>query len=159
MIPIKNIYYMLAYAFSILKVQGFSDLAIEKFDHAIELYASILLRGIYLQFKRGLGFAYKSQTQALSSLRGKIELAKSLKTNLFLKHQMICSFDEFSEDSQVNRILKATLVLLLHLDISKVIQKKVRQFLRLFNNVSTVEISQLIGINHLSHKIKHIKCC
>ena len=33
MIPIKNIYYMLSYAYQILNEQGYRDIALEEFDN------------------------------------------------------------------------------------------------------------------------------
>lgn len=42
MIPIQNIYHMLAYAFQILNEQGYKDLATEPFENTAELLAAIL---------------------------------------------------------------------------------------------------------------------
>ena len=58
--------------------------------------AAILAKGITVQIKRGLGKEYIPQTEALSALRGKIDIAESIKTQTILKKQMICSYDEFS---------------------------------------------------------------
>lgn len=45
-ILIKNIYYMLSYAFQILKQTGYDKIAGEEFDNIQELFASILAIGI-----------------------------------------------------------------------------------------------------------------
>lgn len=63
--------------------------------------AAILAKGITVQIKRGLGKRglgkeYIPQTEALSALRVKIDIAESIKTQTILKKQMICSYDEFS---------------------------------------------------------------
>ena len=42
MIPVKNIYYMLAYVFQILNEDGFKNVAVEQFDNVAELCAAIL---------------------------------------------------------------------------------------------------------------------
>ena len=39
---IKNIYYMLSYAFQILKQSNYDEVASEKFDNAQDLFAAIL---------------------------------------------------------------------------------------------------------------------
>ena len=39
---IKNIYYMLSYAFQILKQSNYDEVASERFDHAKDLFAAIL---------------------------------------------------------------------------------------------------------------------
>lgn len=47
--------------------------------------AAILAKGITVQIKRGLGKEYIPQTEALSALRGKIDIAESIKTQTILK--------------------------------------------------------------------------
>ena len=53
MIPVKNIYYMLAYAFSALRSKGYASIAAEEFDRTEDLLAAILTKGINQQVKRG----------------------------------------------------------------------------------------------------------
>lgn len=78
-INIQNIYYMLAYAFSVLKQDGYEKLASEEFDHTADLLSAILSKGISIQVKRGLGKEYIPVTEPLSTLRGKIDIAQSIK--------------------------------------------------------------------------------
>ena len=78
-IPVKNIYYMLGYAFSALRSRGFADLATEDFENADDLLAAILTRGLSQQVKRGLKREYLEQEQILSSPRGKIDVSASIK--------------------------------------------------------------------------------
>ena len=58
MIPIRNIYYMLSYAFQVLSEQGYKNIETEQFDNVAELCAAILSKGVSLQLKRGLGREY-----------------------------------------------------------------------------------------------------
>ena len=48
MIPVQNIYYMLAYAFQVLNENGYKDIATEQFNNVRELCAAILTRGVSL---------------------------------------------------------------------------------------------------------------
>ena len=91
MIPIRNIYYMLSYAFQVLQSQGFHSLAAEEYENTAELCAAILCKGVAGQLKQGLGRAYIPQTETLSSVRGRIELMDSIKTQSLLKKQLVCS--------------------------------------------------------------------
>ena len=50
MIPIRNIYYMLAYAFQVLHEQGYKDVAAEDFRNTAELLAAILCKGVCQYF-------------------------------------------------------------------------------------------------------------
>ena len=53
-ILIKNIYYMLSYAFTTLNQSDFEDIAVEEFDHLHNLFAAILTRGIARLLRQGL---------------------------------------------------------------------------------------------------------
>jgi len=139
-IPIQNIYHMLSYAFQVLREQGYRDIATESFDNAAELCAAILIRGVSVQLKRGLGKEYISQTDALFSLRGKIDISASIKTQALLRRQLVCTYDQFTVNSSLNRILKSTMALLLHTDISKERKKALRKLLVYFADVDTLDV-------------------
>ena len=140
MIPVQNIYYMLSYAFQVLNEQGYKDIATEQFDNVVELCAAILTKGIAVQLKRGLGKEYIPQTEALSSLRGKIDITESIKTQSLLRKQLICTYDDFTVNSYLNRILKTTMELLLHADISKVRKKALRKLMIYFADVDVLDV-------------------
>jgi len=139
-IPVQNIYYMLSYAFQVLNEQGYKDIATEQFDNVAELCAAILTKGIAVQLKRGLGKEYIPQTEALSSLRGKIDITESIKTQSLLRKQLICTYDDFTVNSYLNRILKSTMELLLHADISKARKKALRKLMIYFADVDVLDI-------------------
>ena len=141
MIRIQNIYHMLAYAFQTLQGQGYRDITAEEFDNTADLLAEILSRGVSLQLKRGLGREYIDRKDMLSSPRGKIELSESLKTRSILRRQLVCSYDEFSTDTRMNRILKATIMLLIRSDIDKARKKALRRLLPYFADVEDVNLS------------------
>lgn len=140
MIRIQNIYHMLAYAFQTLQGQGYRDIAAEEFGNTADLLAEILARGVSLQLKRGLGREYVDREEALSSPRGKIELSGSLKARSILRRQLVCSYDEFSTDTRMNRILKAAIVLLVRSDIDKARKKALRRLLPYFADVDDVDL-------------------
>ena len=140
MIRIQNIYYMLAYAFQVLDEQGYRNVAIEDFNNTAELCAAILARGISTQIKRGLGKEYIPRTEALSSLRGKIDITESIKTQALQRNLLVCSYDEFSVNSHMNRIIKSTVLLLLRADITKIRKKKLRKLLVFFDDVDAIDL-------------------
>ena len=141
MIRIQSIYHMLAYAFQTLQGQGYRDITAEEFDNTADLLAEILSRGVSLQLKHGLGREYVDREDMLSSPRGKIELSESLKTRSILRRQLVCSYDEFSTDTRMNRILKATIMLLIRSDIDKARKKALRRLLPYFVDVEDVNLS------------------
>ena len=143
MIPVKNIYYMLSYAFQILNEQGYKNLATEDFDNAGDLCAAILIRGISYQLKRGLGREYVSETDTISAIRGKIEITESLKKQSMIRSQMVCTYDEFSVNSPLNQIVKSTVLILLKADISKSRKKELRKLMVYFNDVSAIDVHSI----------------
>lgn len=141
MIPIQNIYYMLSYSFSVLNEQGYKSIATEKFDNIAELMAAILVKGIATQLKRGLQKEYIGRTEELSLLRGKIDVSESVKTQTMLKSQMVCSYDEFSVNGLMNRILKSTVYLLLKSDISAKRKKELKKLMVFFADVELIDLN------------------
>ena len=140
MIPIQNVYYMLSYAFQVLNEQGYKNIATEQFHNTAELMAAILEKGIALQLKRGLVKEYIPQMEALSSLRGKIDIAESIKTQSMMRKQLICTYDEFSVNSTMNRIIKSTVELLLCSNISKQRKKNLRKLMVYFGEVDFIDL-------------------
>ena len=143
MIPIKNIYYMLSYAFQMLNEQGYKNLATEDFDNVGDLCAAILIRGISYQLKRGLGREYISETDTISAIRGKIEITESIKNQSMIRSQMVCTYDEFSVNSPLNQIIKSTVMLLFKADISKARKKELRKLMVYFDDVSVVDVRSI----------------
>ena len=141
MIPIQNIYHMLAYAFQVLREGRYRDVATEEFPNTAELCAAILARGVRSQIKRGLGREYIDRTDVLSTLCGKVEVSESVKTRSVLRRQMVCSYDEFSVDTRMNRILKATMTLLLRSDIDKARKKELKRLLVFFLDVGDIDLA------------------
>ena len=127
MIPVQNVYYMLSYAFRVLNEQGYKSIETEEFHNVAELCASILTKGVKQQLKRGLGQEYISETEALPSPRGKIDVTASIKNLSMIRGELVCTYDEFSVNSYMNRIIKSTLLLLLKAKISSSRKKEIKK--------------------------------
>ena len=65
---IKNIYYMLAYAFRVLRQKNYDNVAAEDFDNVQDLFAAILAKGVSQQLKQGLYQEYITKNEVLSIL-------------------------------------------------------------------------------------------
>ena len=139
-IRVRNVFHMLAYAFSALTEQGYRAVATEDFENAAELCAAILERGVSLQLKRGLGQEYVSRTEARSSLRGTIKVTESVKSQAIWRRQLVCSYDEFSVDTTMNRVIKATVALLVRSDISRARKKSLKKLMVFFADVHDIDL-------------------
>ena len=143
MIPIQNIYYMLSYAFQVLNPKGYKQVSVEEFDNVSDMLASILSKGVSVQIKRGVGRGYLERTEPLCSPRGRFELSESIKTNCIYKNHLVCSYDIFSENIYMNRIIKSTIELLIRSDISKNRKKELRRLLVYFSDVSSIDVNNI----------------
>mgnify|MGYP003081522419 FL=1 len=143
MIRVRNLFHMLAYAFSALTEQGYRAVATEDFDNAAELCAAILERGVSLQLKRGLGQEYVNRTEARSSLRGTIKVTESVKSQAIWRRQLVCSYDEFSVDTTMNRVIKATVALLVRSDISRARKKSLKKLMVFFADVRDIDLHRV----------------
>lgn len=140
MIPVQNLYYMLSYAFQVLKEQHYRNLATEEFHNTAELCAAIIAKGIGVQLKRGLGRDYIDKSEHLSTLQGKLDISESIKTQTMLKKQMVCAFDEFSVNTEMNQIIKSTVQILLRANIDKARKKELRNLMLFFSEVEEIDL-------------------
>lgn len=148
MIPVKNIYWMLSYAFTSLRSKGYANLSSEEFENAADLLAAILSRGINQQVKRGLRKDYVQEVVPLRSPKGKIEVSSSIKSNSLLSHKLVCSYDEFSLDCYLNQVLKTAGQILLRKDLSKQHRKTLRRSLDYLSSVSSLDPNRIQWKQH-----------
>lgn len=143
-IRIKNIYYMLSYAYQGLQETGYEKLSTEEFDNIHDLFAAILCLGVGTQIKRGLHRDYVALEESLAGLRGQIRIAETLKIQSMPQGKLVCAYDEFTDDTLHNQIIKSTLLLLLrHGNVKPTNKKGLRKLLLYFNNVSSVDCQSI----------------
>ncbi|MCM1217154.1 MAG: 5-methylcytosine-specific restriction endonuclease system specificity protein McrC [Roseburia sp.] len=106
---IKNIYYMLSYAFQVLKQSNYEDIAAEDFEMVQDLFAAILAKGVAQQLKQGLYREYITKHETMAVLRGKLDMPETIRNRIQRKQKLACEFDELSENNRYNQILKTTM--------------------------------------------------
>lgn len=137
---IKNIYYMLSYAFTALRQENFEDIAKEEFDNIHNLFASILAKGIGLQLKQGLYREYLNLTEDLTVMRGKIEMPGTVRNRVAHKQVLTCEYDELSENNLLNQILKTTVMILLHhSQVEATFKNELKKEMLFFSNVDAID--------------------
>lgn len=151
MIRLKNIYYMLSYAYRILNEEGYKSIHAEEFENIHDLMAAILVHGVTLQCKRGLHKDYIKATEVTGNLRGKIDVTNSIKQNTLMRRSMVCHYDDFSENILLNQIIKSTMQLLIQSKEVKVgNRKELRKLSLFFENVDLIS-PQTINWSALSY--------
>lgn len=143
-IYIKNIYYMLSYAFQILRQSNYEEILSEKFDVIQDLFAAILAKGIAKQLKQGLHREYINKHETLTVMRGKLDMPETIRNRLQHKQKLACEFDELSENNLFNQILKTTIHYLIQDDGVKVDRKAaLKKLLVFFDGITLLLPSEI----------------
>ena len=137
---IKNIYYMLSYAFTSLNQGEYENIAAEEFENIHSLFAAILAKGIGKQIKQGLFRDYINFQKNAASVKGKINIQGSIQNILSRKRVLTCEYDELSENNIFNQILKTTVMLLLnHENVQPDSKSVLKKEMLFFSNVDLID--------------------
>jgi 5-methylcytosine-specific restriction enzyme subunit McrC len=142
-IYIKNIYHMLSYAFKILNEKGYKKIEAEIFENSADLLSEILIISLSKQIKKGITKDYIDITKTTSSIRGKINISESITKQTFIKKQFNCTYDKFSENCYLNKIIKSTILILLKANITHEREKKLKKLLMYFRQVDLIDIKRI----------------
>ncbi|WP_350300000.1 5-methylcytosine-specific restriction endonuclease system specificity protein McrC [Peribacillus frigoritolerans] len=144
-IPIKNLYYMLCYAWGHLAEKDFANISRENEKDMKHLLTRILLVKLRSLIKKGFYREYKSYQEELSNLRGRIHFQESINTISFKRGKMHCEFEDMSHDILHNQIIKSTLVKLIQSsNLDPTLKGEVRQLYPYFEGISTIKLDPQI---------------
>lgn len=142
---IKNIYYMLSYAFQVLKQSNYEEVAAEEFDKTQDIFAAILAKGVAQQLKQGLYREYIIKHENIPAVRGKLDMSETIRNKIQHKQKIACEFDELSEDNLYNQILKTTMhYLIKNNEVDRDRKASLNKLLPFFDGVSLVDPPQIV---------------
>ncbi|MCD8208404.1 MAG: 5-methylcytosine-specific restriction endonuclease system specificity protein McrC [Bacteroidales bacterium] len=143
-ILVKNVYYMLCYAYQVLRQPNFKGAETEEFENVQNLYASILCRGVGQLIKQGLYREYANHTDDVSCMRGKILMPESVRHKVAKRHLLCCEYDELSENNLYNRILKSALDYLVRSDkVDTGLKNTLKKEIQYFSDVDEVDLGHV----------------
>ncbi len=125
---------MLSYAFQSLNFKEYNKISSEEFENIYELFSELIIIALNRQIKQGLFREYMEINETTSSIMGKININESIKSQSFINKKLNCTYDEFSVNSYLNKIIKSTLNILLKAPISKIRKHKIKNILLYFHN-------------------------
>ena len=143
---------MLAYAFDVLNEGLYKTVGTEDFRNVADLFSEILILGLNKQIKQGLLRDYIEINENLSTIRGRIDISESIRTQSLLKKQLNCHFDEFSLNYKLNQIIKTTINILLKAEIDDERKFKLKRILLYFSDVDLIEDLHSINWNIRYHR-------
>lgn len=131
---------MLAYAFQELKQKNYEEIKGEPFEEIHDLFAEILIRAISFQLKQGLYRQYVHRQESMYSVRGKINIAGSIKHRTRQSNMLTCEYDELSEDNIYNQIVVTTSrILIRHPKVKDNRKAQLKKLMLFFSNVQEID--------------------
>lgn len=155
-ILIKNIYYMLSYAFQVLQQPNFEEVESEEFENIHDLFAAILSKGIAQQLKQGLHREYIEKRDNGAVLRGKLDIHENIKNAIQHQQKLACEYDELSANNLFNQILKTTAYILLTQPTVDVLRKsELKKLLLFFSEIEIIDPRQILWSHLIFHRNNH----
>jgi len=108
-VPVRNVYFLLCYAWNRLTERGLADVASEGTTELADLFARVLISGTARLRKRGFERGYAPCTAELAGVRGRILLLETVRHFLDHHGRTTCEFDELTFDTPQNQVLKAAM--------------------------------------------------
>lgn len=137
-IPIKNLFYMLCYAWNVLAIMDDVKVADDEYDDTYDLLARVFAYGIGRLIRSGFHRSYIEQMEELSTLRGRISVQESINSMTMLRKKLTCIYDEYSTNDIFNQILKYTIdSLLCNPSISMITKKELKKQLVFFTGIES----------------------
>lgn len=141
-IPIRNLYFLLCYAWDQLAEGEIVDIAADDSKTLTELFGRVLSHGTQRLVRRGFDRGYLVESEETPRLRGRIDMTSSMKTQSWERGRMVCEFDELSHNVLHNRILKTTLEDLWHAEgIGKETRDLIHRQLESLRSVDRVHLT------------------
>ena len=108
-------------------------------ENLLEIFIRIFSNRLLEAVRRGLPHRYLRYEDDLPRLRGKLLVARQFTRNAVRPDRFACVFDEFSADTPLNRVLKATVVRLLAISKSDANRRKLAELLSRFDSVGKTD--------------------
>mgnify|MGYP001440329929 CR=1 FL=1 len=108
-IPIRNLWYMLLYAWDAIPIQDRFAADIEDAPSLQTLLARVLARCLEQRMRIGLGNDYCTNHSEIPGIRGRVDFSESLKRMSFKKGRSVCRYSVFSPNVPKNQIIRSLL--------------------------------------------------
>lgn len=140
-IPVRNLYYMLAYAFRSITLPSWRKAGAEPFEDVYNLFAVLFAEGIGWQLRQGLRRDYVEITEDLRRLRGRLSMPGVIRNRAARRLRLTCTYDEFSENHRLNQIVCSAAEALLHApQVQTEYRNRLRNELALLSAVDRVRL-------------------
>jgi len=144
-IPIRNLFYLLSYVWDVDWEMEWSAIDADKSGDALNLLTKILTISTDRIVRRGLDRGYKDVSEEMFGVRGRIDIANTIKRNGFANARLTCNFEELDYSILHNQIIKTTLVNLTHANgLNRDLREEVLDLTHRLRAINPVELNQNI---------------
>lgn len=159
-IPVRNVYYLLAYAWDDAIPGAESDTRVTQCPDVLSLLARLLAIGVERLAKRGIDRGYLEHRDETSRLRGRMELLESYRRLTHVSCRMVCQFDELTDDTLPNQIINTTCSRLLQhsAEFDSDTRRELNRARDLLRDVSSIRLSgRVFQRVQLHRNIRHYR--
>ena len=140
-IPIQNLYYLLCYAWGLPEQREWVKVDADSCPAVLDLLSRLLTKGADVLLKRGIAKEYRTHEEEIAGIKGKLELAQTLKQGRYREGKTICTIDDLTGDILLNQIVYTTMYRLLgNKDLDKEVKKDLLRSFRRFPKVSIIDL-------------------
>lgn len=153
-VPLANVLYLMTWSADRMIVRR-SSTSFEEFDSLVPAVAELFANTLEGVLVRGVDHQYVGVREALSAVRGRIDIPANLVT-AGLPTPIHCSYDDWSVNTWVNRVVRAALVTLLQLvHASPRATHKLRRLAAMLDGVEALRRDDLATTNALTRLNDH----
>lgn len=149
-IPIENLFYMISYVLE-LPLQATLNGNKSNIERSLgELYIRLFNIELNKLIKAGLIYGYHDEENELLTVRGKINLSRTIDLRCKGKHTIDCIYDEYSADEYLNRIIKSVASQLIFSNISiepVELKRSLRQNISIMSNITQIPLKNIFWKN------------
>lgn len=147
-IPIQNIYYLLCYAWGLPEQREWVKVDADSCPAVLDLLSRLLTKSADVLLKRGIAKEYRTHEEEIAGIKGKLELAQTLKRNRHSEGKTICTLDDLTGDILLNQVVYTSMYRLFGTkDLNDFVRQDLRRTFLRFPKVQIIDISPAIFKN------------
>ena len=139
-LPIDRVLFLISHALDVRRFRRLEDF---QFGDAPDLFEAMVpgfVAQVRRAFRRGLLRGYRVEEEALHGVRGRIRFNDQIRDRFGIFPPVEVSYDDFTEDTEMNRLIKAAIVRLGRMQIrSWDARRRLRRFDQVLGQVADVE--------------------